>query len=197
MSVNVSVRQLQEPDFVDDVSSALKAANLEPSRLTLEITETVLIRDIEQSLARLEELHALGVKIAVDDFGTGYASLGYLARFPIDILKIDRSFIRGMSDNPEGRILVQAILDLARALHLDTVAEGIELQEQRTELLSSGCASGQGFFFAEPVTADRIAGLLDGGELSVRSDSYVVGLGELSRGQTPHGQGAAEGRSGP
>ena len=114
----------------------------------------------------------------------------------MDILKIDRSFIRGMSGNPEGRILVQAILDLARALHLDTVAEGIEMQEQRTELMTSGCTSGQGFFFAKPVAPEQIAELLDGGEMSVRSDSYVVGLGELSRGQTPHGQGAAEGRSG-
>jgi diguanylate cyclase len=136
------------------------------------------------------------VRLAIDDFGNGSTTLAYLGEFPVDILKIDRSFIRGMSDNPEGRILVQAILDLARALHLDTVAEGIELKEQRTELLTSGCASGQGFFFAEPVAPERIAGLLDGGELSVRSDSYVVGLGELSRGQTPHGQGAAEGRSG-
>jgi EAL domain-containing protein (putative c-di-GMP-specific phosphodiesterase class I) len=136
------------------------------------------------------------VRLAIDDFGNGSTTLAYLGEFPVDILKIDRSFIRGMSDNPEGRILVQAILDLARALHLDTVAEGIEMQEQRTELLTSGCASGQGFFFAKPVTPDRIADLLGGGEMSVRSDSYVVGLGELSRGQTPHGQGAAEGRSG-
>ena len=90
---------------------------------------------------------------------------GYLRHFPVDILKIDRSFIRGMSDNPEGRILVQAILDLARALKLDTVAEGIELKEQRTELLTSGCASGQGFFFAEPVAPEQIEGLLGGVEL--------------------------------
>jgi EAL domain-containing protein (putative c-di-GMP-specific phosphodiesterase class I) len=104
----------------------------------------------------------LGVKLAIDDFGAGSSSLGYLSEFPVDILKIDRSFIRGMSDNPEeGQIVVRAILDLARALHLETVAEGIEQPEQLSSLLDSGCAAGQGFFFAKPVSSERIAGLLD------------------------------------
>jgi EAL domain-containing protein (putative c-di-GMP-specific phosphodiesterase class I) len=109
------------------------------------------------------------VRLAIDDFGSGSSTLAYLGEFPVDILKIDRSFIRGMSDNPEeGRILVQAILDLARALHLETVAEGIELQEQRAALLSSGCASGQGFYFAKAVSSDQITGLLGRTELPGR-----------------------------
>ena len=197
VSVNLSPRQLYEPDLVDQVRAVLEETGFDPGGLILEITEGALLQGVEETKRKLADLKRLGVRLAIDDFGNGSTTLAYLGEFPVDILKIDRSFIRGMSDNPEGRILVQAILDLARALHLDTVAEGIELQEQRTELMTSGCTSGQGFFFAKPVTAERIAGLLGGGEMSVRSDSYVVGLGELSRGQIPHGQGAAEGRSGP
>jgi diguanylate cyclase (GGDEF)-like protein/PAS domain S-box-containing protein len=197
LSVNLSPRQLYEPDLVAHVRAVLDETGFDPSGLILEITEGALLQGVEETKRKLADLKELGVRLAIDDFGNGSTTLAYLGEFPVDILKIDRSFIRGMCDNPEGRILVQAILDLARALHLDTVAEGIELQEQRTELLTSGCASGQGFFFAEPVAAERIAGLLGGGEMSVRTDSYVVGLGELSRGQTSHGQGAAEGRSGP
>ncbi len=196
VSVNLSPRQLYEPDLVAQVRAVLEETGFDPGGLILEITEGALLQGVEETKRKLADLKQLGVRLAIDDFGNGSTTLAYLGEFPVDILKIDRSFIRGMSDNPEGRILVQAILDLARALKLDTVAEGIELKEQRTELLTSGCASGQGFFFAEPVAPEQIAGLLDGGELSVRSDSYVVGLGELSRGQTPHGQGAAEGRSG-
>ncbi|HEV2875110.1 MAG TPA: EAL domain-containing protein [Thermoleophilaceae bacterium] len=198
LSVNLSPRQLYEPDLVAQIRAVLEDTGFDPAGLVLEITEGALLQGVEETKRKLADLKELGVRLAIDDFGNGSTALAYLGEFPVDILKIDRSFIRGMTDNPEGRILVQAILDLARALHLDTVAEGIELQEQRAELLTSGCASGQGFFFAKPVGPDQIAALLgaDGGEESVRSGSYVVGLGELSRGQTPHGQGAAEGRSG-
>ena len=196
VSVNLSPRQLYEHDLVAQVRAVLEETGFDPGSLILEITEGALLQGVEETKRKLADLKQLGVRLAIDDFGNGSTTLAYLGEFPVDILKIDRSFIRGMSDNPEGRILVQAILDLARALHLDTVAEGIEMTEQRTELLTSGCASGQGFLFAEPVVPEQIAGLLGGGELSVRPDSYVVGLGELSRGQTPHGQGAAEGRSG-
>jgi diguanylate cyclase (GGDEF)-like protein/PAS domain S-box-containing protein len=162
VSVNLSPRQLYEPDLVDQVRTVLQETGFDPGGLILEITEGALLQGVEETKRKLADLKRLGVRLAIDDFGNGSTTLAYLGEFPVDILKIDRSFIRGMSDNPEGRILVQAILDLARALHLDTVAEGIELQEQRTELLTSGCASGQGFYFAEPVTPDRIAGLLGG-----------------------------------
>jgi diguanylate cyclase (GGDEF)-like protein/PAS domain S-box-containing protein len=167
VSVNLSPRQLYEPDLVDQVRAVLEETGFDPGGLILEITEGALLQGVEETKRKLADLKQLGVRLAIDDFGNGSTTLAYLGEFPVDILKIDRSFIRGMSDNPEGRILVQAILDLARALHLDTVAEGIELQEQRTELMDSGCTSGQGFFFAKPVTADRIAGLL--GEMDVPS----------------------------
>src|ERR671914_84441 len=165
LSVNLSPRQLYEPDLVAQVRAVLEETGFDPAGLILEITEGALLQGVEETKRKLADLKELGVRLAIDDFGNGSTTLAYLGEFPVDILKIDRSFIRGMSDNPEGRILVQAILDLARALHLDTVAEGIEFQEQRTELLTSGCASGQGFFFAKPVAPDRIAALLGGVDL--------------------------------
>jgi diguanylate cyclase (GGDEF)-like protein/PAS domain S-box-containing protein len=161
MSVNLSPRQLYEPDLVRQVRTILEDTRLDPGALVLEITEGALLQGVEETKRKLADLKALGVRLAIDDFGSGSSTLAYLGEFPVDILKIDRSFIRGMSDNPdEGRILVQAILDLARALHLDTVAEGIELQEQRAALLTSGCHSGQGFYFAKPVASDQITALL-------------------------------------
>jgi diguanylate cyclase (GGDEF)-like protein/PAS domain S-box-containing protein len=165
LSVNLSPRQLYEPDLVAQVRTVLADTGFDPSGLILEITEGALMQGVEETKRKLADLKALGVRLAIDDFGNGSTTLAYLGEFPVDILKIDRSFIRGMSDNPEGRILVQAILDLARALRLDAVAEGIEVQEQRMELLTSGCASGQGFFFAEPVVPERIAALLGGVQL--------------------------------
>jgi diguanylate cyclase (GGDEF)-like protein/PAS domain S-box-containing protein len=165
LSVNLSPRQLCEPDLVHQVRAVLDDTGFDPAGLILEITEGALLQGVGETKRKLADLKELGVRLAIDDFGNGSTTLAYLGEFPVDILKIDRSFISGMSANPEGRILVQAILDLARALRLDTVAEGIELQEQRAELLTSGCAAGQGFFFAEPVTPDRIAGLLGGMEM--------------------------------
>jgi diguanylate cyclase (GGDEF)-like protein/PAS domain S-box-containing protein len=167
LSVNLSPRQLYDPNLVAAVRSVLEETKLDPSSLVLEITEGALLQGVEDTRRTLAELKKLGLKLAIDDFGTGSSSLGYLSEFPVDILKIDRSFIRGMSENPEeGHILVRAILDLARALRLDTVAEGIELPEQLTALVDSGCASGQGFFFAKPISSDRIAALLSGAALT-------------------------------
>jgi diguanylate cyclase (GGDEF)-like protein/PAS domain S-box-containing protein len=163
LSVNLSPRQLYEADLVRQVGAVLDETRLDPAGLVLEITEGALLQGVEETKRKLADLKKLGVRLAIDDFGSGSSTLAYLGEFPVDVLKIDRSFIRGMSDNPEeGRILVQAILDLARALDLDTVAEGIELQEQRAALLTSGCTSGQGFLFARPISPDRIAGLLGG-----------------------------------
>jgi diguanylate cyclase (GGDEF)-like protein/PAS domain S-box-containing protein len=161
LSVNLSPRQLYAPELVPAVRSVLEETKLDPGSLVLEITEGALLQGVEETRETLAGLKALGLKLAIDDFGAGSSSLGYLSEFPVDILKIDRSFIRGISDNPEeGRVVVRAILDLARALRLDTVAEGIEHPEQLTSLLDSGCSSGQGFFFAEAVSSDRIDGLL-------------------------------------
>ena len=141
MSVNISPRQLLEADLVDEVRAVLRQTKLDLATLILEITEGALLQGIEETSQKLTGLKALGVKVAIDDFGTGSSSLGYLREFRVDMLKIDRSFVHGMTESPEeGGVLVTAILDLARALHLDVVAEGIELPEQLASLRASGCA---------------------------------------------------------
>jgi diguanylate cyclase (GGDEF)-like protein/PAS domain S-box-containing protein len=153
MSINLSVKQLQHSDIVADVSDALAEAELDPSHLTLEITETVVMADADLAVERLEELKALGVRLAMDDFGTGYSSLSYLSRFPVDILKMDRSFLTaGASPAQSG--LASAVVALGQTLELDVVAEGIELREQWATLRDLGCDHGQGYYFARPMDAD-------------------------------------------
>jgi len=161
VNVNISPRQLLDPDLVQRLRTALGDNGLDPSSMTLEITEGALMQGADETRLRLRELKSLGVRIAIDDFGTGSSSLGYLREFPIDEIKIDRTFVRGMVEDPsDGTTLVQAILGLARALHLEVVAEGIELPEQLDGLRESGCETGQGFIFATPVVADEIGYLL-------------------------------------
>jgi diguanylate cyclase (GGDEF)-like protein/PAS domain S-box-containing protein len=153
MSINLSVKQLQHSDVIADVRDAVEEAGIDPSALTLEITETVLMADTELAVTRLEELKALGVNLALDDFGTGYSSLSYLSRFPVDILKMDRSFLREGA-TPEMSGLASAVLALGSTLELDVVAEGIEQPEQWTSLRELGCEFGQGFLFARPMNAE-------------------------------------------
>jgi diguanylate cyclase (GGDEF)-like protein/PAS domain S-box-containing protein len=160
LSVNISMRQLHERDVVEDVRAALAEAELEPHRLVLEITESFLADEAESTLSHLQRLRALGVRLAVDDFGTGYSALSYLQRFPIDILKIDRSFVEHARRASTSLSLVRSIVQLGRSLHLDLVAEGIEEAEQAEELLAMGVTSGQGFYFAEPLEPERFAALL-------------------------------------
>jgi diguanylate cyclase (GGDEF)-like protein/PAS domain S-box-containing protein len=153
MSINLSVKQLQHSDVIADVHDAVQEAGIEPSALTLEITETVLMADTDLAVTRLRELKALGVNLALDDFGTGYSSLSYLSRFPVDILKMDRSFLTGGA-TPEMSELASAVLALGTTLKLDVVAEGIEQPEQWTSLRELGCEFGQGFYFARPMDAE-------------------------------------------
>ncbi|MBA2312299.1 MAG: EAL domain-containing protein [Actinobacteria bacterium] len=160
ISVNLSARQLQRSDLIQHVSGALQESGLPAHRLTLEITESVLMRDTEATSKQLHGLRELGVKLAVDDFGTGYSSLGYLQSFPIDTLKIDRSFIAGISGGPEDSALARAIVKLGRSLNLETVAEGIEMAEQVSELEVIGCTMGQGFFYTEPLEETKMEALL-------------------------------------
>jgi diguanylate cyclase (GGDEF)-like protein/PAS domain S-box-containing protein len=155
MSINLSVKQLQHSDVIADVRDAVDEAGIDPSALTLEITETVLMADTELAVTRLQELKALGVNLALDDFGTGYSSLSYLSRFPVDILKMDRSFLREGA-TPEMSGLASAVLALGSTLDLDVVAEGIEQSEQWTSLRELGCEFGQGFFFARPMDAEAV-----------------------------------------
>lgn len=151
IAVNVSARQLERDDFVALVAQALRSTGLPPALLTLEITETTLMRDVERSAGRLGELKGLGVRLAIDDFGTGYCALSYLQRFPVDALKIDRSFIAEMVESAEGAALVSTILRLGRDLKLETIAEGIETYAQLSHLRAADCAAGQGFLFARPL----------------------------------------------
>ncbi len=160
MSVNVSARHFQHDGLVADVSNALQKADLDPSSLVLEITESVLVQDADSVIARMLELKLLGVAFAIDDFGTGYSSLSYLKRFPIDILKVDKSFVDDVGDAPDDGALARAIVQLGNTLNLETIAEGIESEPQIEGLRALGCDLAQGFFFAKPLPAEGISELL-------------------------------------
>jgi diguanylate cyclase (GGDEF)-like protein/PAS domain S-box-containing protein len=150
VSVNVSMRQFSHGDIVADVRAALEDSGLAPGSLTLELTESALVQDTEATIALLNELKGLGVRLAVDDFGTGYSSLAYLQRFPLDVLKIDRSFVEGMVSGSQSPALVRAIVELGHSLELETVAEGIEHDEELTQFRALHCSLGQGYLFARP-----------------------------------------------
>ena len=158
--VNVSVRQLQSVAFVDEVESCLARSGIDPATLTLEITESVFMGEFETTLAKLLRLKSLGIKLAIDDFGTGYSSLNYLRDLPVDILKIDKSFVDGVTQGPEQSAVARAVVKLARTFELQTVAEGIELPEQASELLAIGADLGQGYYFAKPMSPAGITALL-------------------------------------
>jgi diguanylate cyclase (GGDEF)-like protein len=151
IAVNVSGRQLDSDEFVTEVREVLESSGMDARALTIEITETTLMRDAEQTIRRLRAVKALGVRIAIDDFGTGYSSLTHVQKFPIDALKIDRSFITGLKDNKEGEALIHTLVQLGKALSIETVAEGIELQQELSLLQGERCDSGQGFLFAKPL----------------------------------------------
>ena len=160
IAVNVSGRQLDDDHILLDVHDALSASGLEPSALTVEITETALMRNIEETARLLATLKAMGVRIAVDDFGTGYSSLAHLQRFPVDALKIDRSFITGLSDNEEGETLIRTLVQLGKSLSIATFAEGIEQQQELSLLIDQACDSGQGFLFARPLDVSETEAFL-------------------------------------
>jgi diguanylate cyclase (GGDEF)-like protein/PAS domain S-box-containing protein len=145
MAINVSALQFQQSDFVERIDQTLKKYALPPSLLELELTETILIQDVDETMRRLELLAALGVRLAIDDFGTGYSSLSYLKRFPIHKVKIDRSFIKDLPDDDSDGAIVNAIIQMADALHLRVIAEGVETIEQRDFLITAGCNEYQGF----------------------------------------------------
>ncbi len=156
LSVNIAGRYLQHPGIIEDVRAALRDSGLDADSLVLEVTESLLLQESPELERRLAELKLLGIRLALDDFGTGYSSLAYLHRFPLDVLKIDRSFIQQLSGDADDKVrdataLARAILTLAEALGLDTVAEGIEIESQREALLKLGCQTGQGFTFGKPM----------------------------------------------
>ncbi|MFI5003846.1 MAG: putative bifunctional diguanylate cyclase/phosphodiesterase [Solirubrobacterales bacterium] len=160
MAVNVSGRQLDTDQLVGDIEGALAQSGLDPGALTIEITETTLMRNIEETARRLAVIKALGVRIAIDDFGTGYSSLAHLQRFPVDALKIDRSFISGLKHNKEGETLIHTLVQLGKALSIETFAEGIEQQQELSLLREEDCDSGQGFLFSRPLDAETTEAFL-------------------------------------
>ena len=162
MAVNVSGRQLDTDHLIEDIEGALADSGMEPTALTIEITETTLMRNAEETSRRLTAIKELGVRIAIDDFGTGYSSLAHLQRFPVDALKIDRSFISGLQHNLEGETLVRTLVQLGKALSIETFAEGIEQQRELSLLRDEDCDTGQGFLFARPLDAPATEAFLQG-----------------------------------
>ena len=151
VSINLSARQVRDPGLVEEVIAALAAAQLDPQLLTVELTETLLLQDSTVTMRRIAALKKLGITLALDDFGTGYSSLSYLRRFPIDILKMDKSFLDEVPGNLQDEALVRGIVDLGSTLDLQLIAEGVETAEQATALAFLGCPFGQGYHFARPM----------------------------------------------
>ena len=157
--MNVSARQFSAPGFVDGVRRVLDTSGLEPGALMLELTESVLLRRDERVQSDLMQLKAIGVRLAIDDFGTGYSSLSYLRELPIDVLKIDKSFVDGIAISAQRLALAEGIVQIARTLQLEVIAEGIESELQRDLLISMGCHFGQGYLLAMPMDAHRAEAL--------------------------------------
>jgi diguanylate cyclase (GGDEF)-like protein/PAS domain S-box-containing protein len=183
LAVNVSGRHLQHGDLVADVRHALEASGLKPDNLVIELTEGTIMHNTEVNLERLRELKALGVRLAIDDFGMGYSSLSYLHRFPIDILKIDRAFVSRLTEQDEGPELARAVVMLGETLGLETVAEGIEHEDQVVKLLQLGCVAGQGFLFARSASLEAVAAM-----------PFALRRAQLRRSDTVESQLTATGR---
>jgi diguanylate cyclase (GGDEF)-like protein/PAS domain S-box-containing protein len=190
LTVNVSARQLHDPEFVDAVDAVLARTGLAPARLLLELTESVLAQHDGPTLATLRGLKALGVRLGIDDFGTGYSSLRYLQRFPVDVLKVDRSFVAGLGGAaaPAGEAaasvaLAHAVIALGRTLSLRTVAEGVETEAQRARLCELGCEFGQGYLFARPVPADELRALFAAETAPAGAGGWRYAGGRRARGE--------------
>jgi len=161
VTINISGVQFKQINFVESVAQTLLDTGLEPQYLELELTESILMEPTEKTFSTLNELKATGVRIAIDDFGKGYSSLGYLKRLPIDTLKIDRSFVRDIISNSDDRAIIRAIISLARTLNLKVVAEGVETHDQLTYLREQGSDGIQGFLLSEPMTPNSFIQLFE------------------------------------
>jgi EAL domain-containing protein (putative c-di-GMP-specific phosphodiesterase class I) len=160
VAVNVSARQFRAKNLVEKVLAVLDESKLSPHSLELEITESMLMNDVESAVLKMEELRSLGIHLSIDDFGTGYSSLSYLGRFPITCLKIDRAFIHDVQTNANTAEIARAIIGLSRGLNLEVVAEGAELLEHVTFLRDNGCDTIQGFYFSKPLPPAEFEALL-------------------------------------
>jgi EAL domain-containing protein (putative c-di-GMP-specific phosphodiesterase class I) len=163
MAVNTSAMEFGAKDFLDNICGTLKETKLEPRYLELELTESILMQDVNASNSTLRSLAELGVKLAVDDFGTGYSSLSYLRQFPIDTLKIDQTFVNRMTKNADDATIVSAVITMGKSLKKRVIAEGVETLQQCAFLLARHCDEGQGFYFCRPIVAEALADLLHTG----------------------------------
>jgi EAL domain-containing protein (putative c-di-GMP-specific phosphodiesterase class I) len=161
LSVNLSGRQVSQPDLVDQVKRALEKSKLNPHCLKLEITESVVMENAETATVMFKQLRALGVQLSIDDFGTGYSSLSYLHRFPVNYLKVDRSFVSRMTETEDNAEIVRTIVTLARNLGMEVIAEGIETEAQNEQLKALGCQYGQGYLFSRPVVIAEVLTILE------------------------------------
>jgi EAL domain-containing protein (putative c-di-GMP-specific phosphodiesterase class I) len=155
VAVNVSARQFRQPDFVDQVRDVLARTGAKPTCLKLELTESLVLDNVEDTIQTMQEIKKLGVFFSMDDFGTGYSSLSYLARLPLDQLKIDRAFVTKLPDSPSDAVIAQTIITMGRSLGLDVIAEGVETEAQCHFLDKNGCHAYQGYLFSKPLTADE------------------------------------------
>jgi EAL domain-containing protein (putative c-di-GMP-specific phosphodiesterase class I) len=160
LAVNVSAKQFRQAEFVDQVRSALQANAVNPKLLKLELTESLLLDNIESTICKMKVLKEIGVQFSLDDFGTGYSSLQYLKRLPLHQLKIDQSFVRDLTVDNSDKAIVDTIISMAHSLNLDVIAEGVEMEEQRQYLEKAGCLKYQGYLFSKPVPIDQFEALL-------------------------------------
>jgi len=163
LAVNVSAKQFRQADFVAQVHAAIQRHAINPMRLKLELTESLLLDDIEDTIATMNVLSEIGVQFSLDDFGTGYSSLQYLKRLPLDQLKIDRSFVRDIATDISDKAIVRTIVAMAQSLDISVIAEGVETEEQRQLLLKNGCSNFQGYLFGRPVPIAQFEVLLKQG----------------------------------
>jgi EAL domain-containing protein (putative c-di-GMP-specific phosphodiesterase class I) len=160
LSINVSARQFRQAGFVDKVHAAIHQYNIDPMQLKSELTESMLLDNIEETIATMHSLKKIGIKFSLDDFGTGYSSLQYLKRLPLDQLKIDQAFVRDISSDSSDRAIVRTIIAMAESLNLNVIAEGVETEEQKSFLLQKGCTHYQGYLFGKPLPIDQFEELL-------------------------------------
>jgi EAL domain-containing protein (putative c-di-GMP-specific phosphodiesterase class I) len=160
IAVNVSLRQLTDENLINDIRSALNDSGMEPKLLELEITESMVMRNPERMIAVLAKIKSLGVRLAIDDFGTGYSSLAQIKHFPVDTLKVDRSFIRNIPQDAEDKAITEAIIAMGKTLSLRVVAEGVETEDQMNFLKDHLCDEMQGYYFSKPIIPEKFADLL-------------------------------------
>jgi EAL domain-containing protein (putative c-di-GMP-specific phosphodiesterase class I) len=184
MSVNITPRQFVQADLANEVQSILEQTKVDPSTIHLEITETVAMGDAEHAMSVLSNLKNIGTLLSIDDFGTGYSSLAYLKRFPVDFLKLDKAFVEGLASDAQDTAIVRAVIDLAEALDLEVVAEGVETAEQLAALRGMRCGLAQGYYFSRPVVPETVGELLASG---LRPQwSAAVEAANLSSFRRPH-----------